>query len=69
MITTKENKINITEEDLYKIGFEFHSFYNTFSEDLNYNYRRRTEEEKRFLDFPSYCFMNFTQSILNYQKK
>lgn len=69
MIITQENKINITEEDVHKVGFEFHSFYSTFSENLNYNYRRMIEEEEEALDFPSYCFMAFTQSILNYQKK
>jgi len=66
---TKKNNININEDDLYKIGYEFHNFYNTFNESLNYNYREQMKEEEEIIDFPSFCFAKFTNSILNYQTK
>lgn len=68
MLTTDKNKIDINEEDLYKIGYEFHSFFNTFNNQLIFEYTKQIEEKKEIIDFPSFCFAQWTRSILNHQK-
>lgn len=76
MAKTKEPELQIYEEQLISVGYEFYKFYSVFKDKLYENYARFQEEREEDEDdwdfdrqFPIYCFRAFTTSFLEYQEK
>lgn len=73
MIQLHDSKIDITEEDLFKIGYEFYKFYTVFKKQLQENYtidRDKVEEgEEDLIQYPLYCFNAFITSLTEYQNE
>lgn len=73
MIQLHDSKIDIREEDLFKIGYEFYKFYTVFKKQLQENYsidRDKVEEgEEDLIQYPLYCFNAFITSLTEYQNE
>lgn len=73
MRETKEPELQINEEQLISVGYEFYKFFITFKDELYKNHERDLQDPANkfddFMEFPVYCFGAFTSSYLEYKQK
>jgi len=66
-------ELNITEDEISIVGYEFYKFFITFKDELHKNHERDLQDPAikfdDFMEFPVYCFAAFTTSYLEYKDK
>ena len=72
-VSPKSPELNITEDDISTVGYEFYKFFMTFKDELHKNHERDLQDPAikfdDFMEFPVYCFAAFTTSYLEYKDK
>jgi hypothetical protein len=72
-VSPKSPELNITEDEISTIGYEFYNFFMTFKDELYKNHESDLQDPANkfddFMEFPVYCFAAFTRSYLEYKDK
>jgi hypothetical protein len=70
-VSPKSPELNITEDEISTIGYEFYKFFKVFKDELHKNHERDLQDPANkfddFMEFPVYCFAAFTRSYLEYK--